>query len=99
MILREEETPGRTPMEHREYVTERETRDPLFKAAREALTPLVYTIPEAAKLLHISENYAYALARDGRLPSVLIGRRRLIPHQQLDEWVQSLTNTPMESAL
>jgi excisionase family DNA binding protein len=53
--------------------------------------PLAYTIPEAAALIKISEPYAYALARDGRLPTVLIGRRRVVPATRLKAWIDQLS--------
>lgn len=40
---------------------------------------LVYTVPEAAKLLRISPAHAYALVSSGELPNLRLGRRILIP--------------------
>ena len=40
---------------------------------------LTLTISEAAKLLGIGRNLAYEAARTGELPTVVIGRRILVP--------------------
>jgi excisionase family DNA binding protein len=37
------------------------------------------TVPEAARLLGISRNFAYQLARQGQLPVIKLGKRLLIP--------------------
>lgn len=37
------------------------------------------TIPEAAQVLGIGRNAAYAAAADGQIPVLYIGRRRLVP--------------------
>jgi excisionase family DNA binding protein len=36
-------------------------------------------VPEAAKMLGISRNFAYELIRQGKLPYVKLGKRILIP--------------------
>jgi excisionase family DNA binding protein len=45
--------------------------------------PLTYSIPTAAELLGISRGSAYAAADRGELPTVSIGRRRLVPRARL----------------
>lgn len=40
--------------------------------------PLAVSIEEAAALIGVSRNTAYALAREGKLPVVKIGMRRLV---------------------
>ena len=57
---------------------------------------LLYTIEEAADLLAISRWSVYALADDGRLPSVYQGRRRYIAADGLRAYVASLSSTPLE---
>jgi excisionase family DNA binding protein len=47
----------------------------------------VLTIPEAAKLLRISPLIAYKHARSGRLPSIRLGRRVLVPRAALDKFL------------
>jgi excisionase family DNA binding protein len=47
--------------------------------------PLTYTVEEAAKALRIGKNQAYAAVRAGQIPSISIGRRRLVPRQRLLE--------------
>jgi excisionase family DNA binding protein len=55
--------------------------------SRHADTPpterLVITVPEAAELLGISRESAYKAAKAGELPTVSLGRRRLVPVARL----------------
>jgi excisionase family DNA binding protein len=44
---------------------------------------LCVTVPEAAKMLGISRNYAYELVRIGVIPSIRFGKRILIPKAAL----------------
>lgn len=49
---------------------------------------LVLTVGEAAKALGISRNVTYALVREGKLPSVRLGAKRLvIPRAALDRFL------------
>ena len=47
--------------------------------------PLVMTVEQAARLLVISRGLAYQGVRDGSIPSISIGRRRLVPRARLLE--------------
>jgi len=49
---------------------------------------LVVTVTEAAELLGISRGLAYELARSGRLPSLLLGRRLVVPRAALLTWLE-----------
>jgi len=40
---------------------------------------LVYTVPEAGRLLGLSRNAAYAAAQRGEIPTIRIGRLLLVP--------------------
>ena len=58
---------------------------------------LVMSVEAAAKALHISRNLAYEAARDGRLPSIRIGRRLLVSRRALEALLanpQPLNLTP-----
>ena len=51
-------------------------------------TPLTYTVKEAAKLLGLSSNTAYALARNGELPGIRrLGRRFVVSRSELGEYL------------
>ena len=50
--------------------------------------PLLMGVREAARLLGIGRDSAYALIREGRLPAVRIGRRILVPRAALERWVE-----------
>lgn len=45
--------------------------------------PLVITVEEAAELLRISRGLAYVLVREGKLPSLRLGRRLVVPRRAL----------------
>ena len=56
------------------------------------INQLAISVPEAAKMLGISRNFAYSLVRDGKLPSRKLGERRIvIPIKNLEEFIQSNT--------
>lgn len=48
---------------------------------------LVYTVEEAATLLGISRSFAYEAVNAGRIPSLRIGRRILVPKVSLDRFL------------
>ncbi len=50
---------------------------------------LAYPIPESAHLLGISPRSVYRLIETGELRSVTLGRRRLVPAQELDRLVRA----------
>lgn len=52
--------------------------------------PTLLTVPEAMAELRISRWMLYNLIRTGRLDTVTIGRRRLIPRQALSDYVNRL---------
>lgn len=49
---------------------------------------LAYPIPESAHLLGISPRGVYRLIEAGELRTVMLGRRRLVPAQELDRLVR-----------
>lgn len=49
----------------------------------------VMDVRAAASLLGISRSKVYEMMRDGTLPSLLLGRRRLIPRRALIELLAS----------
>lgn len=51
---------------------------------------LLYRVTEAAALLGIGRTNVYYLMNDGRLGSVRIGSRRLIPRAALESFVEGL---------
>jgi len=56
-----------------------------MEAGRERLA---VSVTEAAALLGVSRPTIYALLeRDGGLPSLRVGRRRLIPMAALERWI------------
>lgn len=55
----------------------------------------VYTVKEAAELLSLSRNAAYALVRAGTIPAVKLGGRWVVPKQRFHEW---LNEAPVHDA-
>jgi excisionase family DNA binding protein len=49
---------------------------------------LCVTVPEAAKMLGISRNFAYELVRQHKLPVIELGKRKLIPRIQLEKMLE-----------
>jgi excisionase family DNA binding protein len=49
--------------------------------------PLLVSLRTAAKMLSVSERTVWAMADDGRLPSVRVGRRRLFSVASLESWI------------
>ena len=45
--------------------------------------PLAYSLDDAARLVGVSRRHVYRLLAEGRLRSVLLGRRRLIAAAEL----------------
>jgi excisionase family DNA binding protein len=58
---------------------------------------LALSMSEAAEALGIGRSMIYQLASSGELPSIHIGKRRLIPVHALDEWIRSLSTLESES--
>ena len=52
---------------------------------------LVFSIPETALLLGISRALAYELARRGELPTMQLGRRRVVPRTALAHYIVAAT--------
>jgi excisionase family DNA binding protein len=57
---------------------------------------LVYSIQEVANLLGISRSYAYELVRNGTIPALVLGRKRVIPKEKFITWVNGNTDGKME---
>jgi excisionase family DNA binding protein len=54
------------------------------------MTRLLHDLDEAADLLSISRRVVDRLVRDGEIDTVKLGRRRLVPHDALEEYVARL---------
>lgn len=51
---------------------------------------LLYEIPTAADQLSISERLLARIIADGQIDTVRIGRRRLVPHDALEDYIARL---------
>jgi excisionase family DNA binding protein len=59
---------------------------------------ITLSIPEAAKVLGISKNSAYAAAMRGEIPTVKIGSRILVPRAALEEWLKVTIGNNLQGA-
>jgi excisionase family DNA binding protein len=53
-------------------------------------TRLLHDKPDAAALLSISERVLERLIKSGDISTVQIGRRRLVPHDALEDYIERL---------
>lgn len=52
---------------------------------------LVYTVPEVAQLLGgVTDRFVWSLVAAGELPSKKLGRRRVVEHDALQEFIAGL---------
>lgn len=58
---------------------------------------MVYSIQEVADLLGISKSYAYELVRNGTIPVLQLGRKRVIPKEKFNDWVNGKVEQKVES--
>jgi excisionase family DNA binding protein len=57
--------------------------------------PALLTVREAAKILRIGADLAYALVRAGALPVIRLGERRVvIPREALLRWIETQAQMP-----
>ena len=63
-------------------------------AKRKGPEPILLTVNEAARLLRISRNLCYDLVHQGRVPSIRLGRRILVPRWGLELWISQEAGLP-----
>lgn len=51
------------------------------------MEPLTYTVEQAAQLIGISRAAAYEAIKKNEIPHRKIGRRIVVPRNQLQEWL------------
>jgi excisionase family DNA binding protein len=54
------------------------------------ITPLAYTVPQAAKVLGLSAPSVYNLVKADKIPYLRISRKILIPKEPLEAFINSL---------
>lgn len=54
------------------------------------MTRLLHDLDETADLLSISRRVVDRLIKDGAIDTVKLGRRRLVPHEALEDYVARL---------
>jgi excisionase family DNA binding protein len=63
-----------------------------------AAETLVYSVEQAASALGIGRSLAFELVSRGELPTVRLGRRRVIPRHLLLDWLDSRFRASMDPA-
>jgi len=54
------------------------------------LEPRLYSVDDVARRLGIGRTLAFSLIQHGQLDSVKIGRRRLVPHDDLVAYIEKM---------
>lgn len=57
-------------------------------------TPLAWSIPDSARRIGVGRTSMYALIDAGVVPTITIGRRRLVTDQALCDYIERLAGTP-----
>lgn len=71
-----------------------EVRPNVWLMTAEEIPPLLFTVDEAARCLHISRHRVFDLIRVGQLRSVKVGSSRRISARALAEYVSTLESAP-----
>lgn len=48
---------------------------------------LVYTVQEVTEMLGVSRSHVYELIRRNIIPTLDIGKRRVVPKKKFEEWI------------
>ena len=49
---------------------------------------LVYNVQEVAFMLNISKSHAYELIRRNVIPTLEIGKRKVVPKKKFEDWIE-----------
>jgi excisionase family DNA binding protein len=58
----------------------------------EKLYPAVLTVKQLSEYLNVGINVAYELSHRKNFPTLRLGRKILIPREQLNEWINNQTS-------
>jgi len=53
------------------------------------ITDRILTVKEAATILRVSQSKLYQMAKEGKVPHLLLGGRIVIPEKQLRAWIDA----------
>src|SRR5271169_4088055 len=84
------ETTRRNPLGRKQHV---ESEPAATRAER-----LVYTVPEAGRLLGLSRNGSYEAAKRGEIPTIRIGRLLLVPKIPFHRMIELVAPGPAVAA-
>ena len=54
-------------------------------------TPLLISVPEAARRCGLSDSLLYYLIQQGQFPHLRVRRRILVPVKAMEEWIEQQT--------
>jgi excisionase family DNA binding protein len=60
--------------------------------------PVLLTVPEVIELTKLSRTWVWKQVRTRRLPTLKMGRRRLVRYRAFEEWLDSFGDEPPQSA-
>ena len=60
------------------------------------MTRLLHQLPDVSEQLGVGKSTVYALIAEGQLMAVKIGRRTLVPHEELERYVRGLKESAGE---
>jgi excisionase family DNA binding protein len=72
-------------------VRDRMIPEPRGPVSTVTATPATISVPEAARIMGLSRNGAYAAAARGDIPTIRIGRKLLVPTQRLRAMLEGPT--------
>ncbi len=53
------------------------------------VAPITYSIPQVIEMLNLSRASVYAEINDQRLRTYKVGRRRMVSHGALEDWIKA----------
>lgn len=56
----------------------------------------VLSVPEAGKRLGCGRSLAYELARTGRIPTIRLGRKLVVPREAFEQWMAEQAQKSLE---
>ncbi|MDQ2086480.1 helix-turn-helix domain-containing protein [Herbivorax sp. ANBcel31] len=61
--------------------------------------PISLNAEDIAKILNISRPYAYQLLKEGKIPTLRLGKRILVPKNEFLKWIEENTVSSVKEVL
>ena len=59
----------------------------------------VLSVPEAGRLIGCGRNLSYELARTGKIPTIRLGRKLVVPKEAFEKWLAEAGQTEAKEAV